>query len=70
MFMLTGENDGFQWSIQGRKSVDNRYYALVQVGSTKKVTNNTYVTQEAAKDAGCQLMADLLAELVDEVQNA
>ena len=70
MFMLTGTTDGLPWSIQGRESVDKRYYALVQVGNTKKVTNNTYVTQEAAKDAGCQLMADTLAELLDEVQHA
>jgi hypothetical protein len=67
MFNYSGETDGLAWSIEGKVAHDGRLFAMVQVGSTKKVTQKTYNTESEAQAAGHELMADTLAELVDEV---
>lgn len=66
-FLIVGTTGLFQWRIESRVSVDGRYFASVQVGTMIKVTYYTYHTYEEAKDAGCQLLADTLAELEDLV---
>lgn len=63
-FLLSGENDGFEWQIAGHMTASGTYYALVKVGSTVKITRDCE-TVEGARDAGRQLLVDTLAELVD-----
>jgi hypothetical protein len=62
MFMKTGTDEGISWSVQGRLSHDKRFYAFVQVGTTKAITHDTYVTEERAEKEALQLKDNLLAE--------
>ena len=64
MFCLTGYTYGFPWKVQGVKAVDGRVFAVVNVGSITKRTES-FRDEQAAHDAGCQLMADTLAQLAD-----
>ena len=65
---LSGKNDGFEWTVNVRPSLSGGYYALVRVGGTLMTTPN-FDDPEECEAAGCSLMADTLAELLD-VQNA
>lgn len=63
-FIDSGVTHNIQWTIEGREAVDKRFYAIVTVGSTRKITENTYRTQEGAKSAGEYLRDKTLAEQV------
>lgn len=59
-----GRNDGFDWKIQVYLNKSGDYYAIVKVGGVVKITA-VFNTEEEAFAAGCSLMADTLAFLLD-----
>jgi len=62
-FIMHGEEGNKKWTIEGRIAVDKRFYALVTIGNVKRITDNTYRSEEAAKDAGRYLRDKMLAEV-------
>ncbi len=61
--MLSGENNGIQWSVEVKETFDGRFYALVSVAGKKQITHNTYKSRGAAQDGGCYLLSKTLAAL-------
>jgi hypothetical protein len=67
LFSLHGQDKcGLAWYIDGYQRRGGAFYALVQVGSTKKLSED-FDSPGAAKEAGVQLVADTLAELVEDM---
>jgi hypothetical protein len=65
-FIEHGKKDGIQWTIEGKEAVDKRFFALVTVGKVKKITDNTYRTEEGARDAGTYLKDKIIANMRGE----
>lgn len=62
---LSGKNEGIEWSISVYMNASMEYYSVVKVGSTLRVTSNRML-KDTARDEGCQCMADLLAEKMED----
>ncbi len=58
----------FMWQVNVFLNASGLYYALVTVGKWHAISDD-FETEEIAKNQGCQMMADMTAELVD-VQDA
>ena len=62
---LSGKTEeGIEWSVEVKESGADSFRAVVKVGSTVKAIGK-FVNPVSAKNAGCQLVADTLAELTD-----
>jgi len=61
--VITGVSGNIQWSIEVREACDGRFYAVVQVGGKKRITDNTYKTRSAAEAGGQYLLSKTLAAL-------
>ena len=63
--ILNGKTkEGVVWSVEVKESSYGDYFAVVQVGSNLKASGGHYDPIEA-KQAGCQLLSDTLAEMSD-----
>ena len=59
---LKGKEKWIEWSVFVYLNASGEYYALAKVGSTVRITSNQQ-KDIAARDEGCQLVADMFAEL-------
>ena len=67
VFIEQGKEQGLDWCLQVVQAVDLRFYPHLQVGTTIKVSPQTYKEEWQAVDAGRAMLADALAQREDEI---
>ena len=59
---LSGNKNGIEWSVIIKTTPNGKYHALVTVGRWSAISED-FLTIDEAKDNGCGMVADMIAEL-------